>query len=152
MANNFPVLDNIETPFSRFSTVDTGTYTINRTYKVDIQDYILRWRGLQKALWGHNLVKLLSKSDTVKDYITLKNTDLSNIASNVTEVFKLEFKRLLNSGLSQSESKTKAGSYSKKYKEMLMAAHEKAYPTDITFENLKQLLVIEKPKQKKETK
>lgn len=116
------------------------TYTSAPSY---ITDWVYRHEGLQKAIYNHTLI-IDALTGNGNAYTLKKKTHLGNIANNVRDIFKIEFKRHLEAGLSQELAKAKALKYAEEYKKKALESHEKQFPSDLSHSSVMKLFEIKK--------
>ena len=118
------------------------TYTENNAY---IKDWIYRHEGLQKAIYNHQLlIEALGDNAARGRYIALKRNHLNGIALNLRDMFKMEFKRYLEAGMTQELAKAKAMKFTTEYKKKALEQHNKQYPEDFNYVHVMKLLEVKK--------
>lgn len=129
-------------PFGTIEMNEAGTigFTVDTP---TVKDWIVRHYSLQKAIL--NLGVLILAVSNPANYVIAKQGNLKAIANNVRDLFKLELTRHLNDGLPMSVARKKAEKVAEEYKKNMLISHEKKYPTDLKYEDLCKLLIIEKP-------
>lgn len=116
---------------------DTGkaTLTVNEGA---IKDNLFRETGLQKMLV--NNVRFHAALTNPANYLAAKQTALVTMGNNLYALFRAEFERNLDLGLSQEEAKARTNKYINTQRDRLMEAHEADYPTKITETIIKEKL------------
>lgn len=110
------------------------------------RDWVYRHEGLQKAIFNHKIITEALSGDPNhrNSYITRKRTNLNNIAINLRELFKIEFKRQLDAGLTQEYAKKSAMKFVNEYKKKALSMHEKQFPDDFSYSKVMDLLRVKK--------
>lgn len=139
----FTEIDYSSGPFGRIQMDPAGAITFTADQPT-VKDWIIRHYSLQKAILNLSVL-IQAVADNKAQYITAKQGNLRAIANNVRDLFKLELTRHLNDGLPMSVARKKAEKVAEEYKKNMLISHEKKYPTDLKYEDLCKLLVIEKP-------
>lgn len=119
--------------------LNIGGFTPNDS---DINDWIYRHEGLQKAIYNHQIV--IEAISSPNDFVEKKRLDLNRIAINMRDMVRMEFKRYLEAGNTQESAKSKALKFANEYKKKALASHQKQYPEDLSYTNLMRLLEIKK--------
>lgn len=108
----------------------------------NINDWIYRHEGLQKAIYNHQIV--IEAISSPNNFVEKKRLDLNRIAINMRDMVRMEFKRYLEAGNTQESAKSKALKFANEYKKKALASHQKQYPEDLSYTNLMRLLEIKK--------
>ena len=110
------------------------------------RDWVYRHEGLQKAIYNHKLIELALSTNGANrnNYITLKRTNLRSIAENLGEIFKREYKRYLEAGVTQETAKKQATKFANEYKKKAMEMHDEQFPSDFSYDKVMRMLAVKK--------
>lgn len=122
------------------------TYTPTLGDKATVADWILRHSGLQKTLYNMQLlINAISKDPLNRErYVLWKRQHLGQIAENATNLFRMEFKRFLESGAPENIARSKAMKAAEEYKKKMLESHNKQFPDEFTYEQAVKLLRFDK--------
>ncbi len=109
-------------------------------------DWVYRHEGLQKAIYNYNLIELAlsSKEEPRKAYVELKRNNLNGIAINLRDIFKREYKRYLEAGVTQEAAKKQANKFATEYKKQAMQMHDEQFPSDFSYDRVMKMLTVKK--------